>query len=92
MEHIIQFGVNIDDERIKTTIESSISKAVQDEVKSKLGGTYYQEGTINGLVKMEVERLFNLYKDDIVEKTAEKLADKLSRSKIVREKVTNELI
>ena len=34
MEHILQFGINIDDERIKNMVEAKAEKALNEIVKS----------------------------------------------------------
>lgn len=65
MEHVVQFGVSIDDEAIQRQILNSAEK------------------TIVGDLKREI----NEHKDEVIEAAANKIAEKVSRSKKFKEAI-----
>lgn len=93
MEHIIQFGVTVDDDLIRRIIEQA-SETVIKETKKELGvdrGYYSEENVIRRLVEKEVALLFDKHKDAIVEEVGKQLANKLVRTKAVKER-TSEIL
>lgn len=94
MEHIVQFAIGIDDEGIKKAVtenaEKTIIKELSEEVKRilfkkdfsyknglSLGPTQYMDEKIGAILDENREA--------IIEAAAEKLADKLSRTKKAKE-------
>ena len=97
MEHIIQFGVTVDDEEIKRRITDQASKTVVNEVKRELGVDrgYFNDNKLKSMINARVDTLFYENKDIIIQETAKILADKLARTKAVREardKVINDVL
>ena len=88
MEHILQFGVTIDDKAIEERAVSAAANAVTEELKKKIFQKYY--GSYGGLTS-EVEHLVDRFlqnnKDEIIEKTAEAIATKMYASKTIRGKI-----
>lgn len=88
MEHILQFGVTIDDHAIEERAVSAAANAVTEELKKKIFQKYY--GSYGGLTS-EVEHLVDRFlqnnKDEIIEKTAEAIATKMYASKTIRGKI-----
>lgn len=93
MEHIVQFGVTVDDEMIKNLIVRKASETVINEVKRELGvnDRYYSDNVVNKMVSNEVQNQFNLHKEEIIEATAKVLTEKLIKTKLVKERVSNVL-
>jgi hypothetical protein len=94
MEHIIQFGVTVDDDLIRKRIIEQASETVVKETKKELGvdrGYYSEENVIRRLVEKEVTLLFDKHKDAIVEEAGKQLANKLVRTKAVKER-TSEIL
>lgn len=94
MEHIIQFGVTVDDDAIRKRIEEQASNTVIKETKKQLGidrGYYSDENVIHRLVQQEVTALFNKHKDAIIKEAGKQLANKLIRTKAVKE-ATSEIL
>lgn len=98
MEHIVQFAIGIDDEaiteRVTAHAEEEITKNIQQMVMNKLFYSgYYKNAKPTDSLSCYSERLINefleLHKDAIIEKTATYLADKLMRSKIVKERIVD---
>lgn len=89
MEHIIQFGVTVDDDAIKKHVEEKASEAVVKEIKANLGITKYytEENVVRKIVREEVDKCFENLQDKIVAETASLLADKLIRTKKIKEAV-----
>ena len=90
MEHIVQFAISIDDERIKKSIEANVEKEVikkiEDEIfQSITNRTYYnnyhKEEAIKELVKKQIAKFLEENKDLILENASKILAEKLARSK-----------
>ena len=93
MEHIVQFGITIDDDAIKNLIVNKASETVVKEVKRELGvdNRYFSNGVVTKMVSDEVQNQFNLHKEEIIEATAKALAEKLIKTKLVKERVSKVL-
>lgn len=87
MEHIVQFGINIDDEAIKRTIIETAAEAVMDGCREELGldGGYYAECKLRDLVASEVDKHFIELEPKIIEMASDKLAERMCRTKKVKE-------
>lgn len=93
MEHIVQFGITVDDDAIKNLIVNKASETVVKEVKRELGvdNKYFSNGVVTKMVSDEVQNQFNLHKEEIIEATAKVLAEKLIKTKLVKERVSKVL-
>lgn len=89
MEHIIQFGIGIDDDAIRKRIiegaEAQILKNIEDGVRSTLfERNYYSKGyskVPTDYLDGKIDEFLESHKDDILEMAAAKIADRLARSK-----------
>lgn len=87
MEHIIQFGVSIDDERIEQQTLNSIAKEITKDVEKTLGvNSWGKSSIIHSMAEQKVQDVIDEYRDDIIEKASDKLAEKIMRSKAFKEK------
>lgn len=88
MEHILQFGVTIDDHAIEERAVSAASNAVTEELKKRILEKYYSgySGLSSGVEHM-VERFLQDNKDEVIEKAAEAIATKMYASKTIRGKI-----
>lgn len=96
MEHIIQFGITIDDDAIKKNIEEkatkqiagSVSQSLKDKLFSRYGGFTYDS--------QEMFRQFlDKYKDEIIANAVDQVVDSIKRSKKYKEalaKVAEEMV
>ena len=93
MEHIVQFGITVDDDAIKNLIVNKASETGVKEVKRELGvdNKYFSNGVVTKMVSDEVQNQFNLHKEEIIEATAKALAEKLIKTKLVKERVSKVL-
>lgn len=96
MEHILQFAINIDDDRIIKNIEASaeekiiaaITKKVEDCIYDNnmhYGRRYDREEPLKNMIKKEIERIIEENKDVVLSEASKILADKLSRTKAAKE-------
>lgn len=96
MEHIIQFGITIDDDVIKRNIEEkatkqiagSVSQSLNDKLFSRYGGFTYDSQEMFG-------QFLDKYKDEIIANATAQVVDSIKRSKKYKEalaKVAEEMI
>lgn len=100
MEHIIQFGISIDDDKIKKTVEDNVMKQVSgaiknDCIKALVGrkdvSNYDYTQKIREMINDNIQRFFEDNKDKIIEVASDKLVEKLARTKVVREAVSKSI-
>lgn len=96
MEHIIQFGVTIDDDAIKKNIEEkatnkivgAVTQSLKDKLFSRYGGFTYDSQEMFG-------QFLDKYKDEIIANATAQVVDSIKRSKKYKEalaKVAEEMI
>lgn len=101
MEHIVQFGIGIDDDaivkKVSENAEQQIINALQLKVEKSIftyGEYYCDRDKITGVqpwAQAQFEAFLDEHKDEIIEMAAKQLADKLSRSKAVKEAVAESI-
>lgn len=100
MEHIVQFGVNIDDDKIKKTVEDNVMKQVSGAIKNdcikalvgrKDASNYDYTQKIREMINDNIQRFFEDNKDKIIEVASDKLVEKLAKTKAVREAVSKSI-
>ena len=98
MEHIVQFGITIDDNMIAKRIEENavkqITNSFRNDVMKEITGNkdatkYEYANKIKSMVEESVQSFLESNRDEIIEETSKKLADKLARAKIVRDMVNS---
>ena len=86
MEHIVQFGVTIDDEKIEQEVTAQVARKLRDEVDKFSNSGHY--GQQSELQKMANEAVDNYIKDNIdvvINKAVESLTERLMKTKKVKE-------
>lgn len=91
MQHIVEFAISLDDETIKKNIAENAEKEIIREIKQDImnkvfSPSYYgANATANSpLSEMSMDIVRGFFADNkeaILDKAAEKLADKLARTK-----------
>lgn len=91
MEHIVQFAIGIDDDgirkRIEERAENQIVENIEQQVRDHLFESYYYKGhadknsPLSDYSKRLIENFLEKHKDEMLEKAAAYLAEKLARSK-----------
>lgn len=93
MEHILQFGISIDDEMIKKRVEKAALEQLTSEFTSEIKDIIFEKNhysnrhtsELTGWVEDRFFEFFEQHKSEIIDTAAEKLADKLSRTKAAKE-------
>lgn len=91
MDHLVQFTISIDDAHIAQKVENEAAKAMKDEVlkicKSQIGieANYWGSGEPGPMLKKAVDQFMNDNREEIIDKAVDKLAERLSRTKAVKE-------
>lgn len=84
MEHIVQFGVSIDDSAIQRRVEDSCVEAVKKKMMSCFFDNYSNP-------KFETEEIIkswlDKHKDEVIQRSAEIIAEKMYRSTKVRQSI-----
>ncbi len=105
MEHMVNFGIVIDDESIEQMVKENVVKQVSSDIlkklekdpgdlpvtRSNIWNAHTKKIDWQKLVKQAVEELAEEWKDDIVERTAELLYESLKRSKKYKDKIAEVL-
>ena len=106
MEHIVQFGIGIDDEAIRKIVMEKAEKSILNDLKKQIRtdidnqifvidkGWYGNENRRVGLqdwVNDLVAKLLEDHKTEIIERASERLADKMSRTKAIKEAMTEKV-
>ena len=100
MEHIVQFGIGIDDDKIKKTVEDNVMKQVSGAIKNdcikalvgrKDASNYDYTQKIREMINDIIQRFFEDNKDKIIEVASDKLVEKLAKTKAVREAVSKSI-
>lgn len=103
MEHILQIGINVDDEAIKRGIEEQAEQKIIKEIKQQVANKLFQSSgygrrnvdperdQLSEFSKNIVEEWLNKYKNEIITEAAKVIAEKMMRSKIIKEKIAGEI-
>lgn len=96
MEHILQFGINIDDEMIKKTIVDTASQQIVNSIRNdimkqltsnKKPTEWDYTNKLKWIVEENAEAFIKEYKDEIIEKTSDKLTERLIKTKAIKDMV-----
>lgn len=91
MDHLVQFTISIDDKHIAEMVEKEAANAMKDEVlkvcKSQVGceANYWGNSEPGPMLKKAVDNFMADNREEIIDKAADKLAEKLSKTKVVKE-------
>lgn len=95
MEHIVQFAINFDDQRITRMVEENAQRAIIADLEQKVNDRIFNAGYYGGhgdpkngfssWMDGRVEGFLSEHKDVIIETAGRFLAEKLSRTKAVKE-------
>jgi hypothetical protein len=98
IEHIVQFGINIDDEQIKKTIEKNAMQQVvatfrNDVIKEMIGKKNYDKSDYStkmwNAINEHIETFLDENREEIINIASDKLAEKLAKTKKVKDMVAN---
>lgn len=95
MEHIIQFGITIDDDAIKKHIEEKATKQVVDSISQSIKDKLFRYNGFSYDAQEMFAELLDKYKDEIIANATAQIVDSIKRSKKYKEalaKVAEEMI
>ena len=106
MEHIVQFGIGIDDDAIREIVMKKAEKSIVEDLKKDIRseiireifvcdsdwyGKDYKRVGLQDWVNDLVVKLLEDHKTEIIERASERLADKMSRTKAVKEAMVEKI-
>ena len=90
MEHVVQFGINIDDETISQAVVNEATKQVVVELKKQMFLKDYYDNKYHDISKAAcniIRDWLEDHKDEIVDKTVAELVDILKNRKAFKDKL-----
>lgn len=96
MEHIIQFGIGIDDDRIREVIESKAEKEIMEELKTAATRAVFKYDEWRGqptrcpteFFTERVDAFLDENRDKLLRLAADRLVEKLVRTKAVKDMIS----
>ena len=96
MEHIVQFGIGIDDEAIRKRVVNTAEKVIIEDLKKQVACILFETkgwskepdtSAVSWWTQVQFNSFLSENKDAIIEAAGKHLADKLSRTKAVKDMV-----
>ena len=88
MEHIVQFAIGVDDNAIRQRVEQSAEKEITNQLANDIKKTFYEvdyygrtTGRPSGFILARIDAFIEKNRDTILEMAADRIAEKLARSK-----------
>lgn len=89
MEHIVQFGVTVDDTKIEQMIMEQASKECLKQIESAMKDftrtSYYDSSKLYKMFSAEVKRVVEENKAAIIDKATQQVATNLMKTKAITE-------
>ena len=97
MEHIIQFGIGIDDDRIREVIESKAEKEIMEELKTAATRAVFKYDEWRSqptrcpteFFTERVDAFLDKNRDELLRLAADRLVEKLVRTKAVKDMISD---
>lgn len=97
MEHLVQFAVSIDDDAIKNSVAKNVERVVIENMRKDIERIIFdknpwgQKTGVNAWAEKMFSQFLDEHKSEIIEEASKMLADRLSRTKAVKEMVQAEI-
>ena len=91
MEHVVQFGINIDDDTISQAVVNEATKQIIAELKEQMFVRNYYDNKYHDISKAACDIIRDWledHKEEIIDKTVEELVDILKNRKVFKDKLT----
>ena len=98
MDHLVQFTISIDDKHIAQMVEQKAANTMEDEVlkvcKSQIGceADYWSSNEPGPALKKAIDDFMKDNREEIIDRAANKLAERLSKTKVVKEAVAQKVL
>lgn len=95
-EHIVNFAIGIEDDKIIRLVEESAKNQIIDDLKKKVINAMFEsryrsfstvDDALSEMSKEIITDAFNENKEAIIDKAAKYLAEKMIKTKAVQEKI-----
>lgn len=90
MEHVVQFGINIDDDVISQAVVNEATKQIVAELKEQMFIRSYYDNKYHDLSKAAcntIQDWLENHKDEIIDKTVAELVEILKNRKAFKDKL-----
>jgi len=94
MEHIVQFAVGIDDDRIQKLMEEAAAKQIIDDIKEASHGKSYYGNTLNDepknlreIFKEEIAQYVKDHADEVISMVVAEVSKNMMKTKKVKEAI-----
>lgn len=90
MEHVVQFGINIDDDVISQAVVNEATKQIVAELKKQMFIRSYYDNKYHDLSKAAcntIQDWLEDHKDEIIDKTVDELVNILKNRKAFKDKL-----
>ena len=96
MEHLVQFTISMDDEKITRLVEANAEKIIVEDLKNEVKKIMFETrydftkreiitSNVTEWMRDRVNEFLEAHKDEIIKLAAEDLASRMSRMKAVKE-------
>lgn len=92
MEHIIQFAVSVEDDKIVKRIEENAEKTIIERLQKEVSSILFSRGyygmpsnNSSEFVKAYLEEFLKDHKDEIIKSAGEYLSERLMKTKAAKE-------
>ena len=96
MEHIVQFAVSVDDDRIQKIMEESAVKQITDDIKTFSHGKSFYGDRLNNtpeklaeIFREEIAKYVKDNADKVIDKAVEEVAKRMMATKKVKDAVNS---
>lgn len=91
MEYTVKFKIELNEEEIQKNIEDRIEEMISEEISEQIRKIivrkWYDENKPTHYFDKKITELLNVHKDEIVDAAGIRLAERLMRTKAVKNKV-----
>ena len=87
MEHIVQFGVVIDDDAIQKEVTRQAANALQDKVEKMDRSSYREDTELQHMAQEVISEYVARHEDEIIGRAVDSLTERMMKTKKVREAV-----
>ena len=91
MEHIVQFGVTIDDEKIEQEVTAQASRKVLEAVLDFTHSSWNEESKLELVCKKAIKEYMNDHMDEVIDKLVTEMAKAALKRKAIKSAVDKEL-
>ena len=91
MEHIVQLGINLDDNAIRQGIVAQAAEECRKAIKELKGNTYYSKDGVREIVEYEaslqIKNLLKAREEEIISLAVKEVVKSICKTKTFRESV-----